>query len=168
LIRQLRRTAVHEAGHAVFAVFSATRFDYVIVKSTGAGHLLHTDETPIGELRWKRSGESVSDIIVALAGEMAERSLCGGCVESGLARDREMVRDALKELATTTVHQARIRRRCRSAVAEMYRTPAIRAAVEAVAAALERQGRLMPPDVEQLVLAAARQAYREFPDIDTT
>ena len=168
MISQVRRGAVHEAGHAVFAVLTNYPFQVVRVNPTGAGHLLGKDDDSDEEVQFVPMNDDICTAVVALAGEMAERSILGDCDSPGLAKDREFLGDALRGLANDADHEMRIEQRCRLQLEKLIETPAIRSAVERVAEILERRMNLTAAEVEELVPADARRAYEESPNIETS
>lgn len=149
----------------MFAVLTNTPFEYALVKANGAGHVFEDGASDDDELRTVVSHEDLCNVLVALGGEVAERSILGSCDESGLVRDRERLADALFGAASDEACRALLCQRCRFAVETCFHSDAIREAVERVAEALERRRMLTHGEIEELVSAEARRAYKDIPDI---
>jgi len=164
-VSQSRRGCVHEAGHAVFFVITETPFEYVEVKPHGAGHVFEGRAVE-DELLTPTRKEHRCHALIALAGEMAERSILRNCDEPGLAKDRVRMSDALRGLARDEAHKQELEKRCRLAVEELFQRTEIRASIKLVAETLARKSRLSSASMKSLVSEEARRVYREYPDFD--
>jgi hypothetical protein len=134
----LKATAYHEAGHAVMALFLGRPIQKVTIapgkSAIGDAHLglCHVKKSPgKGSKDWLED-----EVMILLAGMVAEAQITGQYCAAGAARDLRFVRRFLQSRAESERQIERLERRLLSKTENHLSDRALWSAVESIAAEL--------------------------------
>jgi ATP-dependent Zn protease len=169
-ISRKRKTAFHEAGHAVAAYLLRKKFRYVTIRPNEVfdGYVRHEKprdplEDGLGELRNKRSSRE-RDILTSLAGGVATFIVTGKHERTGSYGDLQHALDLAEDICGSReecdayIHWLSIR--CEG----MLRSPANRFALEALAGELLRQEKVSYRRAREIIKAAKKEFRDKKPN----